>query len=342
MSATFVSARTGWLLGVTGCHPNRCRRLVLRKTTDHGRHWFPAPAPPAPFAAPGRTPAPGAVGSLRFADGRDGWAYGPGLWSTHDGGRTWHELSLNGRPVRSLEAADGRVLAAVTGCAAGRQNCYRFRVYSSPVTRDRWRRVPGAYGTWSGYATATAPQLTLAGGTGLVTAATANQRTPLLLTGPENGSAPWHRLAVPCPQFGQSMHVAATPTLGLAITCASEPGAGEQLKQAFFSPDDGRTWRRLTDPPSGGYLDAVSVTPAGTILLSGGRSDVYASWDGGLTWHGTARSSASMERAYQGGDSLIAAMTTDTQGFTLQADNSMGSIWFSYDDAHTWHKVTVR
>jgi len=294
VSATFVSARTGWLLGVTGCRPSGCRHLLLRKTTDHGRHWFPAPAPPAPFAAPGRTPAPGAVDNLRFADARDGWAYGPGLWSTHNGGRTWHELSLNGWPVQSLEAADGRVLAAVRGCASGRASCYRFRVYSSPVARDRWRRVPGAYGTWSGSATATDPQLTLADGTGLVTAAAADQRTPLLLTGPANGSAPWHRLAVPCPSWGQSLQVAATPTLGLAIACASEPGAGEQLKQAFFARDGGRTWQWLTDPSPNGYLDAISVTPAGKILLSGGRSDVYVSWDGGLTWHGTADSSPSM------------------------------------------------
>jgi hypothetical protein len=125
------------------------------------------------------------------------------------------------------------------------------------------------------------------------------------------------------------------------VGCASEPGAGEQLKRAYFSADDGGTWTRLANPPLNGYLDTISITPAGTMLTSGGRSDVYVSWDGGQSWHGTASTSPSMKRAFQGGESLAAAMTTDTQGFTLEPGAGSGQIWFTYDDAHTWHLVTL-
>ena len=34
-------------------------------------------------------------------------------------------------------------------------------------------------------------------------------------------------------------------------------------------------------------------------------------------------------------------MTTDTQGFTLEPGSGSGQIWFTYDDAHTWHLVTL-
>src|SRR5215467_9729549 len=68
LSATFVSARRGWALTVRSCHRPGCPRLALRETTDHGRHWFAVPQPPVPFAAPGTTPAPSAVASIRFAD----------------------------------------------------------------------------------------------------------------------------------------------------------------------------------------------------------------------------------------------------------------------------------
>ncbi len=345
LSATFISARTGWALGVRPCRRHRCR-LELRKTTDHGRRWFAVPAPPAPYAAPGRTPALGAVASVAFADARDGWAFGPGLWATHNGGRTWRQLSLHGWPVQSLAAGGGRVIAAVTRCLGTTPRCGRYRVYSARVTWNRWRPVPGASGDGSVFGAVNAPVVTVAAGTGFVTATAPDNVVrrvppPSLLTGPSDGSARWQRLTPPCPGWTLSYQVAATPGLALALACAGQPGVGEQWKRVYFSPDDGRTWQRLTDPTVGGYLDTVSITPAGTILLSGGRSDVYVSWDGGRSWHGTASTSPSMERAYQGGGSLDAAMTTDTQGFTLEPGASNGKIWFTYDDAHTWHLATL-
>jgi hypothetical protein len=343
LSATFVSARTGWALGVRSWCRRGCR-LELRKTTDHGRRWLAVPAPPAPYAPAGLAPAPGAVANIRFADARDGWAFGPGLWATHDGGRTWHQLSLRGWAVQSLAAGGGRVIAAVTRCLVPyRPSCGRFRVYTAPVTRDSWRPVPGASGTQGMMGGAPSPVVTVAGGTGLVTATGADfgpaLSVPALLAGPADGSAGWRQFVTPCAKW-PTVQAAATPGVILALGCATEPGAGEQLKRVYLGAAGG-TWQRLADPSINGYLGTVSITPAGTILLSGGRSDVYVSWDGGRSWHGTARTSPSMNLAYQGGDTLSAAMTTDTQGFTLEPGASPGEIWFTYDDAHTWHLVTM-
>jgi len=344
LSATFISARTGWALGVRSWCLHGCR-LELRKTTDHGRRWFAVPAPPAPYAPAGRTPAPGAVANVRFADARDGWAFGPGLWATHDGGRMWHQVSLHGWAVQSLAAGGGHVIAAMTRCVADNTpTCGQFRVYSAPVTRDRWRPVPGASGTYGVMGGAPSPVVTVAAGTGFVTATAADagrtQPPPALLAGPADGLARWDQLAAPCAKWATVL-LAATPGLALAAGCADEPGAGEQIKRSYLSPDDGGIWQRLTGPSTAGYLETVSITPAGTILLPGGRSDAYVSWDGGRTWHGTAHTSPSMDWACQGGDTLSAAMTTDTQGFTLEPGASPGKIWFTYDDAHTWHLVTL-
>jgi hypothetical protein len=187
------------------------------------------------------------------------------------------------------------------------------------------------------------PQVTVAAGTGYVTATGANYgarlRSSPLLTGPADASARWHPIGTPCSRW--TLSLAATPGLALALGCAGQPSAGEQLKRAYLSPGDGSAWQRLAGPPASGYLYTVSITPAGTILLSGGRSDVYVSWDGGQTWHGTAGTSPSMLRAYQGGETLSAAMTTGTQGFTIEPGSGGGSIWFTYDDAHTWHLVIM-
>jgi hypothetical protein len=267
------------------------------------------------------------------------------LWATHDGGRTWRQMSLRNWAVQSLAAGGGRVIAAATRCLYRyNASCGRFRVYSAPVTRDRWRPVPGAPGTLGVMGGAPSPVVSVAAGTGFVTVTAADLSRRIgpatLLAGPAGGAPRRHRLITPCAHWA-TVFVAATPGLALALGCANEPGAGNQIKRAYLSPDDGGTWQRLTGPSLNAYLDTVSVTPAGTILLSGGRSDVYVSWDGGRTWHGTAHTSPSMDQAYQGGASLSAAMTTDTQGFTLEPGASPAKIWFTYDDAHTRHLVTM-
>ena len=101
------------------------------------------------------------------------------------------------------------------------------------------------------------------------------------------------------------------------VACAGQPGAGLQRKQAYITPDHGRTWHCLASPPGSGYLEQVSISPAGTIALSGSRSDVYISWDHGRTWHGVADTTPSLNAAYQAGEALAATMTTSTHGFIV-------------------------
>ena len=68
---TAVSANEFWLGG---------HGLVLH-TADGGRHFSRLPAPPA-------------SGDVRFANSRDGFAFGwrTPLYTNHDGGRTWQSL----------------------------------------------------------------------------------------------------------------------------------------------------------------------------------------------------------------------------------------------------------
>jgi len=339
LSASFISARTGWALGVVRCRSRRSCPVELRKTTDHGRTWSAVPAPPAGFGYSSTGLAAGSVGAVWFADGRDGWAFGPALWATHDGGRTWSRIGTGGLAVLDLAAGGGHVIAAFGRCPASAYGCTSFRVYSSPVTADHWRPVPGTAG--SGRIAA----LTVASGTGYVAALTApagpHPPRMLLLSGPADGSGSWQPLAPPCPSWLRfSAAVAATPHQALVAGCGSEPGAGSQLKRAYYSPDGGRTWRRLADPSASGYVGGAAITPAGTMVLSGGRMDLYLSWDGGRTWH----TSASLNQAgglAGAGFTLTGAMTTNTQGFAVQGGVSRRQMWLTGDGGHTWHAVTL-
>ena len=79
-SATFVSATDGWVLGTGTCPSGPCAKVM--RTTDGGSTWTAVPAPSASIVPGGGQGAPG-ISRLRFADARNGWAYGPDLWATH-------------------------------------------------------------------------------------------------------------------------------------------------------------------------------------------------------------------------------------------------------------------
>jgi hypothetical protein len=76
---------------------------------------------------------------LMAPDGRDGWAWQPELWSTHDGGRTWSRITdgPGRRTVRGRQIALGATSAwSVWTSPGGRQELWR-----TPLGSDAWQRV---------------------------------------------------------------------------------------------------------------------------------------------------------------------------------------------------------
>jgi hypothetical protein len=198
VDASFVSATDGWLLGVTlqQCWTSASSRLVLRKTTDGGRDWVPVPAPPAPWSG-GASVAPDGADEIYFADARDGWAFGPGLWSTHDKGATWHSVDTGGHAVYSLAATNGHVVAAFLTCGTdcGRGAPASFAIETTQAGSDNRRPVPGTVGQGQ-------PDMMAAGGTAYALDAGNPDGRALLLTGPADGTAPWQPHVTPCYNIG--------------------------------------------------------------------------------------------------------------------------------------------
>src|SRR5262249_53199625 len=88
-SVTFISASDGWVLGSAPCGARDC--LAVLRTGDGGKTWRSVPAPPADLTTLGGKPG---IYQLVFADSRDGLAYGPRLYATHDGGSAWQRVRL--------------------------------------------------------------------------------------------------------------------------------------------------------------------------------------------------------------------------------------------------------
>ena len=150
-SATFIGTQTGWVIGQAGT-PGNCATQYctsVARTDDAGKTWSGVPAPVT-------GPADGATGvsQIRFLNGADGWAFGPQLYATHDGGHTWAQVVTDGLRVTDLETVGGRAFALFASCTgtgpAFAATCASYTLYSSPAAADDWTPVGPATSGLSG------------------------------------------------------------------------------------------------------------------------------------------------------------------------------------------------
>ena len=330
-SVTFIGTDTGWVIGQAGT-PGHCATQYctsIARTDDAGRTWtgVPAPVTGPPDGATG-------VSQVRFLNLSDGWAFGPGLFATHDGGRTWAQVVTNGLRVTSLETVGNRAFALFASCtgtgAAFAAQCTSFTLYSSPAAADAWTPVgPSTSGL-----TGAAASLVLTGTRGYLLAPDG-----MLYAGPVDGSAPWQAVKqVPCPvgtpladrrPTGALLAAADAANLDLACASSSAPGA-QQAKRIFTSADGGTVWQNAAAAPALGLATSVAATPAGTdVLATTAGIDVTPAGSG--AWQ-----AATLEGPPPAAGFGYVGMTTDSQGVALPADPAAGTVWFTFDGGKSW------
>jgi len=330
VDASFVSGSAGWLLDETFNDCTQHGTVAVYQTADGGLKWTRVAAPAAPWGG-GPVTSPDSVSAVLFANAKDGWAYGPALWATHNGGASWHQVSTHGYEIYSMAVTGSSVVAAFDKCGEATAACDNpktFRIETAAVHTGTWRPVPGATGTG-------APELTARAGTAyayrVVTSTALNARLALL-TGPANGSRAWHSQALPCPQ-GAIADSAATASHVL-LACALL-GAHPATTHLYSSTDSGATWKQFATL---GLYDGASVieeTPNGTLVAGGIYNGIELSRDGGRSWTSPAVDSSPW---VGGGGEIDAALTTNTDGYLLVAQ---GPFWVTRDGGKTWMQVKV-
>src|SRR5580700_8702117 len=335
-SVTFIGTLTGWVIGQAGT-PGNCATQYctsVARTDDAGKTWTGVPAPVT-------GPADGATGvsQIRFLSGSDGWAFGPQLYATHDGGHTWTQVVTDGLRVTDLETVGSRAFALFASCTgtgpAFADDCVSYTLYSSPAAANDWTPVGPATSGLSGGAAS----MVLTQTRGYLLAP-----DRMLYSGSVHGRASWQPVArIPCP-VGEPLAggqptgalLAAANTANLVLACASSSAPGtQQAKQVFTSADGGMTWQNAGAAPSLGLVTSVAATPDGTYVLATGQGiDVRLAGSG--AWQ-----AATLTGPAPAGGFGYVGMTTDAQGIALPADPAAGTVWFTFDGGKTWRPFAV-
>lgn len=307
VSATFVSARTGWLLVDGGsCGGAACRRRLLR-TDDGGRTFTRLPLPPAP------------VTQVRFGSDDDGWAFGQdvpspgnGLWRTIDGGRHW-ELVLP-HPVTSLEVTGGVAWAVVLSDDETTPALWRAR-----ATGNAWQQVRPIPNRSAVLAASDRVYVLAVQGAGPI--------PPSVVVASASGTG--LREAPPCPE-GQQPDLLAAGRGRVAVACAGDPSAGAQRKTLWTSSDGARTWRQEPEPPVSGYLlgGSLGLTDR-AVFLTGARNAVQR-LDPDGRWRPVLRDDRDAGFTFVG-------FVDDRHGVAL----SPAGTWHTTDGGTTWTRLTL-
>lgn len=340
-SATFVSAKVGFVLGTAKCSSGSC--LTIARTEDGGKTWLQIPAPNTPLAqGPLLTTNSTAVSKIRFVNILDGYVFGPNLFTTHDGGATWHQVTLSGIPssygVMSLETNQnytyliaGNPSAAVPGVEdlfVSPASKDSFELQSSPTfaAGDVAKITTNPYGTiisandrkgdlyYQALGASNWTHITANCGTGIPT-------NPFVtLTTPPSGSS--------------------NPEI--VVACGGDVGAGSQQKTIIKSTNLSTFTAVPSNPPLGGVLTGIASPNGQTIAVSAasGATYLYVSTNGGQSWKTVIQNPA-----FGGSPIHDLGFTTNTQGFAVEGNATKEGVASSeflmtHDSGASWQSVT--
>ena len=324
-SVTYIGVNTEWVIGQAGtpgdCATQYCTSIA--RTNDGGQTWYGVPAPLA-GAPSGST----GVSEVRFLDDENGWAFGPQLWATHDGGKTWTQIDTNGQRVIDLETAGTSAFAILGTCTGSGSNyasdCTSYTLERTQATSDDWTDVGSAttnmtVSSQSAALAAGAVQLALTGSKGFLLGPGGT-----VWSGPLTGA--WQQAGnTPCAPTTQLFGAENSTTLFIA--CPSQ-------NEVYESTNSGTNWHVAASYPAAtATVNSIAVSPAGAIVL--------ATTDGILVYNGTSWQQSTFSGSAPSGGFSYVGMTTDSQGVALPADTSLHEIWMTFDGGATWRAYPV-
>jgi photosystem II stability/assembly factor-like uncharacterized protein len=349
VSVTFVSQRTGWVLGAVPCSQGSC--AAVAETRDGGMSWTSQGAPPV--ALPGGAGTGGAggpassAGFIRFANLLDGWIVAPAaqsasggslVWYTPDGGRTWSGIANPGganATVEDIEASDGVAHMVVLSQSGVGGSGPGMVVFTTPVGQNAWTESPVSIPVGGG--PVPSAQLVLQGPSGWIVE---NDRT--VVGGAELAGRAWTPWTPPCTKINGPAVLAASSPSSLVALCfqwlwGGPPGT-TPTEYLYTSSDGGANFTQAGRVPFQDATVTAASQPAGTpstvvLAVSGGRVGFLDStFDGGRTWQLVYKTLGTVD---------FVGFTTAAQGVAIASASASGpsEMLMTFDGGHNWAPV---
>jgi photosystem II stability/assembly factor-like uncharacterized protein len=331
ISVAFVNLTIGYVLASVTTD-NACE-IAVEKTTDGGT-TLGAAVPVAPCSLLSRGP----TGSVQLAvdDHGDAFVYGRALYATHDGGSTWQAVPEPGQ-VLDVEAVGSSVWMFVGQCRT--PSCW-LELIESTDGGVSWHQSPVEPPI---LATTTDPQLvrTTSASAYVLTVPRRNAfgepDTVTIWYTPDGGRS-WMPHDLPCLIDAGDVVMTAAPDGKLFAVCAAQPAAGSQPKSVVVSTNAGVTWS-----PAGpcttsilkgecttkslilGYLGTLVSTGPTVVYLTGRRSPIYMTTNGGETWTRVGGTPGNTDLTFFNEEDGLAL--SDTFARTLSRTDDGGARW---------------
>jgi hypothetical protein len=279
------------------------------------------------------------VSEVRFANPLDGWMFGPALYDTHDGGKTWQSVSTGGAVI-SLETAGGVVDALVSPCTPGAACTGRLRLEQAPVSGGTFQTV--VTGPVGSLGTAAHPDLSLQPPAGFALLGEGTGGATVYATDDLGSAASWKPFPNPCASSHYALSSFVAPdTSTLYSLCSGNPAMGSTSKVAVATSGGKSTGVGSAPLPGDGGTFAATPNAVLVIATASGASFLYCSDDGGHSW-------STVESYGDGGAGWNdLGFTTATQGLVIHGrpgeTDVVGGInlLMTHDAGSTWRVVQI-
>lgn len=300
VSMTAVSPDDYWVLGGVGQ-----ANASVAATADGGDSFDQIGTIDASVPADTDQIGPDTVTQVRFVDTSFGWAYGGGLWSTGDGGKTWTRSNALPGSVEQLEVDDGQAYALVDDGGG-------WSLWRTPATSDAWEQLPVQLTDPSGLAV-----------TGSLVAVTDRMKDVTVAWVSENAGAAFENRPTPCQADLDAGELSASEG-SLWLKCATGTAADVHL-----STDAGRQWTLVN-------TGEESLSNVGSEIGARSAGEAVAATVGEVRT--MAPSGAGSSSVPDLGQPVYTGFTTTSVGYVVDLD---GQLFRTTDGGDTWNEVTV-
>jgi photosystem II stability/assembly factor-like uncharacterized protein len=265
---SWTSASDGWVLGAKSCGVRlNCKTSQVIGTTNGGKTWRLVGTVDARLAK--IEIFNGTINEIRMATSQVGWTYGPDLYRTTDGGRTWHKQANpgGGAQVMDMAVTPTAAYAIVSPCPYGQFVCNKgpMSAWRTSLTSSTWTRMHLPRPLHENSMVNVAAY----GSTVYVVNPFVDTQLPTQFYASTDGGRAFAARPNPCPALEVYTLIQAAPSSSgkVALLCDGNFGGGQAAKAVYVSHNTGLKDKFTGQLPPWGIQAQLTMSPTGNLAV---------------------------------------------------------------------------